>query len=324
MPAQITAGGSQRAGLRTAVLGTYRRQYEAQRDMLSKCMDLDFPSDSRSEYYFYWESAPHLGRWAYGGDLPFEGFRGIQFEVVNHRWAKGISWQADDEADDQTRDLINQARGLGQSAANLDERVFFQICNGSTDSELLPTVPNAPDGSATFLAGSRFGFATGNSNSVTGGAPTTAALARVAYFEALEAVASFQDTKSQPLHSVSVTGGTVVCIGNPADADAVMGGFKRSELVQGTQAGVSDEIRGDGRVVETWINQLATASQLLFFWAEAPVKAVFSQLREPLSEAAATDANSDRAREADEHYIRFKMRKGFGAALPTAAMEMTA
>jgi len=323
MPAQITAGGSQRAGIRTAVLGTYRRQYEAQTERLSQCMDLDFPSDTRSEFYFYWEAAPHLGRWGYGGELPFEGFRGIQFEVSNHRWAKAISWQADDEADDQTRDLINQARGLGQSAATLDERIFFQIINGTADNELLPTVPNAPDGTAVYNAADAVRFGVTDGNLVEDiAAPTTAAGCRSNYHGVIGRFADFQDTKGQPHFDPGVVEGPLVWIGNTAQSGAILGAFMREERVADSSAGVSDEIRGAGRTVIPWITQRATADEANCFLTNAPVKAVFSQLREPLAEVAATDANSDRARESDENYIRFKMRKGFGAALPLATCKV--
>jgi hypothetical protein len=294
--------------------------YESLLPRLAIAMGLDFPSDKRSEYYFYWESAPHMARWAYGNDMSEEAFRGIQFEVTNHRWAKAISWQSDDRADDQTSSLMDHARGLGESAALLDERVLWQIIEGSTDRELLPSIPNAPDGISLHsgISTTRFGAgADGNTVDVT--AVTTDQTARDAFWEMLGRARLFQDIQGQPLLDPSVLDGPKMIAYHPDDEPHFAGAFLR-ELVDTGSAGVSNEIKAAGHQVTLWTTSRCANTHYIMF-IDALIKAVFSQLREGMQEVVATAQNSDVARQQDEESIRFKVRKGYGVALPYASVE---
>lgn len=326
MPATVTAGASFRAGLRSELLGTYKRMYESIRPRLEVAMGLDFPSDKRSEYYFYWESAPHMARWAYGNDMSEEGFKGIQFEVLNHRWAKAISWQSDDRADDQTRSLLDHARGLGESAALLDERVLWQIIEGTTDAQLLPTIPNAPDGTALHSGSGNARFGETNGNTTVVALATTDATARTGFWTAIGQMRGFQDIQGQPLLDPGAIDGPKLIAFEPGAEDSFTQAFLR-ELVNdgGTAgAGASNEILAAGHKVTLWSTQRCATTHHIVFLGGAIIKSVFSQLREGMGEVVATNQNSDLARQRDEESIRFKVRKGYGVALPYATMEWAA
>lgn len=323
MPAEIAAGASFRGDLRNEVLTTYRRQYQVIQDRLSLAMALDFSSNKRSEFYFYWEAAPHIGRWAYGDTLPFEGFQGIQFEVQNHRWAKGISWFTDDREDDTTGSLMQQARGLGESAAWLDERVLFQFLNGSTDLDLVPSIPNAPDGLPIHSTTARFGSA----DNSTAGTIADETNNRAAFWLVMNLWRTMEDGNSQPLLDPNVIDGTKLVIFDSSIEDAFAATFRREQIAVdlGTEgAGASDEIRGAGHKVILWsTSRVETATEAFYFLGESQLKAVFSQLRSQLQEDTANASNSDIGRIEDKEYLRFKMRKGFGVALPYATVQIT-
>jgi len=318
MPAPVVAGASFRAGIRSEVLATYQRQYAGIQAQLGGAMTFDVPSDKRSEFYFYYESAPHIQRWIYGEAVPEKGFRGIQYEVINRRWGEAITWQADDEADDQTRSLVSHAQGLGQSAAFLDERVFFQIIREDTaDVALLPSIPNAPDGNAIWFA-TRFGATSGNL--MTGTGVATAAAVRTDYWAIREQFKLFQDTEGQPLFDSSVTDGPALVIYGAANEEVFAEAFLR-EIIQGTSAGISDEIRASGKTPVLLSTQRITDNDWWAFMSNARIKAVMGQTRESIREDRATEANSDIARKFDERSIRFKMRKGYGINLPTGGIK---
>ena len=323
MPAPVMAGQSFRAGLRNEVLGTYRRQYEGLRNVLESLAMLDRPSDKRSEFYFYYESAPHLQRWIYGESVPESGFKGIQYEIINRRWGGAITWQADDAADDQTRSLISQAQELGRSAAGLDERVLMQIVREATDSKLLPSIPNAPDGAAIWntTAGGSNRFGATNGNLITGGGVASAAAIRTDYWKARQQFNLFQDTEGEPLFDGAITDGSALLVYGAANEEVFTAAFLR-EIIQGTSAGISDEIRASGKTPRLRSTQRITDNDWFVILDVPQIKPTLVQVREPIQEARATEQNSDIARKFDEHSMRFKMRKGYGVNIPYAGVKI--
>lgn len=340
MPSPVVAGRSFIPGLRAELLGTYRRMYEGQRDRLGRVMNLDLPSTRRTEFYFFWQSAPHMVRWAYGENMSEGGFKGVRFNITNVRWGRAISWQADDRADDQTNSLLQQARGLGESAALLDERVFFQILQGTTDGDLLTDssgttpgneetsggVPNAPDGQSLFSttndgSAARFGATGGNlltGTAITAG-PTEATM-RADYWAVREQFGLLQDTQGQPLFGSQVLEGEAVFILAADNWEIATQAFQRS-IIPVSSAGVSSELEAIGLTPTIWPSQRITTDDYFTGLASVPNRAVFSQSREGITEVIATMQNSDLARQSDEESIRFKVRKGYGVGEPYALIQ---
>ncbi len=330
MPSPVTAGRSFIPGLRSDALSTYRRMYDIQREKLSAVMQIGLPSTRRTEFYFFWRSAPHIIRWAYGRPLPFKGFHGVRFNVTNVRFAMGIAWFADDRADDQTQSLVSQARQLGDSAALHEERVFFQMMLGSTDDDLLAAagsdpgnedsdggIPNAPDGAALFsAANARFGAARGNliaGTAVTAG--ITEATFRADYFSAREQFGLFQETEGQPLFNPSLVESKATLIFNMSNWNVAAAAFQRSVIPE-SSAGVSSEIMAAGLAPDLWPTQRLTTDDFAVGLTGPEMKAVFSQHREEFQEVMATDQNSDITRIEDKEFMRFKLRSGFGVNEP--------
>ena len=340
MPSPVVAGRSFIPGLRSELLGTYRRMYEAQRERLARVMNLDLPSTKRTEFYFFWQSAPHMVKWAYGEQMSEGGFKGVRFNITNVRWGRAISWQADDRADDQTNSLLDQARGLGQSAALLDERVLFQIMQGTTDADLLSDaggdpgnestaggVPNAPDGQALFSTtsdGSAARFGATGGNLLTGSALTTGPLEasmRTDYWAVREQWGLMQDTEGQPLFNSQDLEGEVVFALAADNWEIATQAFQRSVIPVAAGsggAGVTDELGARGLTPTIWPTQRITTDDFYSALASVGNRAVFSQSREGINEVIATMENSDIARQSDEESIRFKLRRGYGVAEPYA------
>ena len=171
----VIAGEAFAAGLRTEFLNLYERRYKAVQERLSRLMRLNIPSTRNEEDYFYYESAPHVKRWVRGDEMATKGFKGVKWTVPNYEWAEGVSWHFADRQDDQTKNLVDHARGLGESYALLQERIFFQLLQGETDPDLLPyaATMTATDGATLFSAThgdttDRFGVSGGNTLTGTG------------------------------------------------------------------------------------------------------------------------------------------------------------
>lgn len=330
MPQPILAGATFAAGILAQALGTYRQQYQVMKNRLGGCMELDYPSTRREEIYAYYETAPYLTRW--GNEQMSTGtFKGVRFTVLNHRWAKAVEWNAADAADDQTPGgLMAQARQIGQNAAMLDERLFFQVLTGTTDTDLLPSAtPNAPDGVALYSAtdgtgAARFGVSGGN---IVTGNVTSAIQCRTAYWTALGQFRNFQDTQGQPLHDEAVIDGPKILIYGAANEQIFRESFIQNQVAGQAMTGAtpsssstdiaasSNLIQDSDQVPSLWSTQRISDNDSFLFLQNSPIKAIFSQLREPLREQVATMDNSDIARSSGRESVRFWLRKGLGVNL---------
>lgn len=328
----ILAGSSFAAGILAQAIGTYRRMYVTLTERLSGCMQIDIPSTRRQEIYAYFESAPYLARWPIGEGMESGTFKGVRYTATNHRWAKAIDWNFDDAQDDQTNSLMTQARQVGTNAAMLDERVFFQILLAGTDADLLPSVPNAPDGVAMASTASRFGVSSGNS---AAGDVTSGNVIRSKYWSALSTFRRMQDTQGQPLHDETVIDGKKLLIYDATDELPFQEAFIQNQVAgvampntapdADTQIAATSNVVQDANQIPTlWSTQRIEDSSYHVFLADSLIKPVFSQLREPLREQVATFDNSDVARDKGIESVRFWLRKGFGVNLPYSYFRLAA
>jgi len=327
----VLAGATFAAGILAQALGTYKQQYEVSKNRLGGCMEIDYPSTRREEIYAYMTTPPFLNRWPVGQNMEMGTFKGVRYTCLNHRWAQSVSWNASDAADDQLNSLLLTARQIGQNAAQLNERLFFQVLTGTTDTDLLPSAtPNAPDGVALYSAtdgpgGARFGVSGGN---IVTGNVTSAIQCRTAYWTALGQFRNMQDTQGQPLHDEAVIDGPKILIYSAANEQVFREAFIQNQVAGQAMTGAtpsasstdiaasSNLIQDSDQVPSLWSTQRISDNNSYLFLENSPIKAIFSQLREPLREQVATMDNSDIARDSGVESVRFWMRSGVSPNLP--------
>lgn len=323
----LLQGDALRGDIRTEFLDTLRRRAD-QAVRLPELMELGVPSTQRVERYFYWESVPIPVRWRRGDDMPAQGIRSRSYQVENFTWARAIDWHEDDADDDQTGSLVGQGRALADEFALLPERVAFQLLLSSSDPDLLPSVPLAPDGVALFSAtdgsgAARFGIAGGNIISGTGVA--TSGAIRTDFFSAIQRIMQFQGTNGEPFHAENVADQGFLVVYGVQNEQVFREAFgQRTVLENGTgSAGVSNIILEGGLKIRLWSTARLTGNNDWFVTALGyDVKPLFRQVRLQITTDEQNRSNSDRSRDTRMNRFQAFARFGFGVNLPIGTIQV--
>tara|TARA_Y100000310_G_scaffold334113_1_gene413079 strand:- start:5374 stop:6384 length:1011 start_codon:yes stop_codon:yes gene_type:complete len=324
---QIVSANTLTAGIRADFADAYRQSYEGVAARLSSVMDLGIPSDKLTEIYAYFQSAPYPRLWTRGQGIPADAFGSVQFSVTNRDWAIRIEWHENDREDDLTRSLMERAREAGRNFATLPERIFFQLLlNDSSNTELLPAIPNAPDGAAMYATtdsggSARFGIT--NGNLLTGTGIASSAAVRNDFFGAVEQMRGFQDTEGQPLWSDSILDRGFSVVFGVHNWQVFAEAFQQGRTLAAattaqSNAAVTNIIMESGLNIDLWPTQRIPSSDDDFFVFSkgAPHKPVFQQMRRALRESYGNMDNSDSARETKIEHVQWDSREGYGLMLP--------
>lgn len=316
-------------GLRADFISAYDAAYQGMYAELSKIADLEKPSDKRTEIYAYFNASPHPKFWPSGAPIPEDTYDSVQFSCTNLKWGLRVNWKTEDQEDDQIGGLFQRVRDTGTHFGLLDERVIFQMLLGTTDSDLLPFIPNAPDGVGLFSAvdgagNARFGATGGNIVAGAGiGSPQDV---KTSIYRALVRMGLFQDGRGQPMWGSALMKSEIVLVYAMANDEVVRTAVETSLMAQAIQNIAATENVG-GAAIENILKkggfrfiltptQRITDNYIRVFATAAPHKPFFVQKRTGLEETIATRENSDQVRTTDNAYAQWRTRKGYGLFLP--------
>jgi len=328
----VMSGPALVAGLRADFADTYMISYEAAKARLADAMQFGIPSDKLEEIYGYYETAPYPRRWPRGEKISSKPMGSKQFRVINYDYGRRIEWHENDRQDDQTKTLFDQARSLGSHFATLGERIFYQIIQAVADPDLLPTIPNAPDGAALYSAtdgasADRFGVSGGNI--VSGYAVTSGATVRAGFYQGAERIRQFKDTEGQPLWPDDVVDQGYTLFFGVHQWLVYAEAFKQTLSAVGLpsdagNAAVTNIVLENGLKVDLVPTQRITGDECYLFLKGSKKKAIFQQIRQPLREAYATMDTSDQVRDSKQEYIQWDVREGYSVALPYQTVRLNA
>lgn len=318
----IQSNAALTAGLRATLNTTYKQNYDGVLKNLADVVALDLPSDKRTEIYALHRTMPYPAHWRRGDAIPVEATDTLSYQLTNLRFGKGIEWEEDDRKDNQIADLFTEAQQLGANFASLPSRMFAEVLAGS--ASLLPNIPNSPDGAALFSAtdgasAARFGVSGGNI--ITGTGVASAATIVTDFFSAVVRQSQFLNTKGQPYFEPDVSTESYTVYFGVANTKFFTEAFV-SLRPQGSSAAPSNIIIANGVTVRLVPTQRITDNDWYVFRADSPVKAVFTQLREGLTQRVQTPDNSDKARTTAVEGVYFKWRGAIGVNVPFAAVKV--
>lgn len=107
--------------------------------------------------------------WQSGDGLPWQSMDDFSHTVLVKRFARGIPWDQDDEADDQLQTIEPRVQDLAKQFANIPNRMAQDMLTGVAG--IFSTVPTSYDGAVLISSSTRFGSATGQTVTGTGMTP---------------------------------------------------------------------------------------------------------------------------------------------------------
>lgn len=312
------------AGIRAEFSDTYSRSYGGVQERLSSVAEF-IPSDKRTERYAYYESAPHWSIWNDGANIRSKSFKDATWTVSNRSFGIRVEWNRDDRRDDQTKSLLTRVKDAATSGPLLHERVIFQMMTGATDTDLLPSVPNAADGSALYSSSTRFGASSGNL--LTGSGVAAGPAIVTDFFSVMSQFASFQDTEGQPLWDPSVLDGGVVIYFKPANEKVFTEAFLQtihSYANSTSNAGVSNVIQAAAKKVTLVATPRVTDNDWYAFLRQPTRKPFIVQERDPVTEKIVMyDDSMDAGVLASKvEFAQWDARFGYGIATPYATIKV--
>jgi hypothetical protein len=330
----ILSGSTLAAGIRDDFDATYQPSFDGTLKMLAGVMQMDVPMNHRTETFAMHETMPYPDNYDEGNEaIPEEVTGSKSFTSTARSYGKRVAWRRIDRVDNKIGDLRAKAQMLGNHFASLDARAFIDLLLATTTT--IPAVPNAPDGAALFsttdgASAARFGVTGGNI--VTGTGVATSAQVQTDFFGALDRFAQFQDIKGQPYYEADAGAASYIIYAASVDRETFTQALKAQVVHSvsvgtdttdpGTGAGVSNVIIASGEQVTIVFTARLATGDWYIFRSDAPVKAVFSGVREPLRSAEATEDNSDEARNSGREYVQWSVRKSHGVNVPFAAIKV--
>jgi len=287
-----------------------------------------YPSknNARTETFVILEDAPPFKRWDEAAPRQFGTFSDLSFDVEILKWQNAIEWARIDEEDFLSRGTLKQrCAQAGKKAALLDIEVFFQMVQGLTDADRLPSVPNAADGQALFSASRALFGASGNV--VTGSGITTVAGIRNSFFEAREVLDGLVDTHGDLYHNDSAIDSGVVLLFGRKHEERVSETFEAKVIAQGG-AGVENIVSTVSRFgnVTLWPTSRIATDDMYLILKDYPYPPIFALERPDLGDLEqiyVDERNSDYCRENDKRQIVHRFRRGYGISLPLAAVKIS-
>jgi hypothetical protein len=330
----VESGSTLTPGLRTDFWDTYEPMYKGVKEELSQLMKMDVPSNKLTELFGYYLAAPHPVIWKRGQVATHKAFKAVQFSIQNRDWVIGTDWHLNDEADDQTQSLRGRVMDTAEHMSMLDERVLFQMLQDASDTELLESIPNAPDGAPLYSTtdgegGDRFQVTDGNV--ITGGDISTSDIIREYCFDAKNRFLRFKDGQGQPLFQPKMVDEGLVLVANIDNSKVISEAFKQARTigilknVAGTEnvaaAAVSNIILDSGLQVKLWLTSRVTNDNLYFFLQSPRAKKPFFKLlRQEVREVTYDMTNDGHAKRTKEVGMQWDARYGYGIMLPYATV----
>ena len=292
-------------------------------------------SNKANEDFATMESLPLPRIWNKNEARTWTSIKDLYINIVNRKWQGAISWSIEDEEDAQVQSIPDKARMLGQRFAELDERIAIQLIESGTDNLLLPSIPNAYDGSALVSTSTRFGVSGGNQ--VTGSGVSTVNAIVTDLYAVKKKFRQMQDTEGQPFYQSEDVSFKNFRIIAPEEIEEVLTRALSTKMMpaSGTFSDASNNLSNasvdnpifvkDGDLLnQVYFTQRLSDVNDYYIYLDVPfVKPLVILDRVPLSVIEYKPGTSDWGGDYDMKGVGFRMRRGYGVGAPQAFIKVS-
>lgn len=331
MPVSGPAAGTgvNRGAVHANFIATHQSEFDATAAKFGHAFEMETGDVGDVETFGYFEATPPAKIWPENEPRTYRTFKSNSFTVVTRRWQNGVEWKRTAKENDRTKSMTGVARQIGEEVSRIPRRVFFQMIRGSTDSDLLPVIGNAPDGAAIYSAtdgagAARFGVTGGNIASGAGVATSGAIVTD--FFKCAGRFLRFLNSESRQIFSESVLEGGLIVYFNPANMEVFESAFKGRMIANVAQtAGISNLIQDSAYKAELRPSAEITDNDWFVFLKNPPQGKkpfVWTDARPMTAVEYGRDTGNQRAIDLDVEGIAADSRWGFGPALPWSTIKV--
>ena len=307
-------------GLRSEFNDVFRVRGAQTRKQVGQIMAFN-DSDGAFEIYHGFEAPPVVQPWPRGQSRTRDSFGEISYYQANYDYNLAIEWHENDEADDQTGDLVNKARQSALRFAQLPLRALVEILGGTATLLAQQGIPKAYDGYDLFSAGGTTRFGVTNGNLVTGNGVGTVADVLNDYNVGMARIAAFKDnTNTETFWESSDLMKPLVIA--PYENKKVFEEAQKAKQthVNGGAIGASDNVWAGE--FDLWLEPRLTGSDWFIFLQNSEFKTFFQQERQALRDNLEDFSNSDRVRDTKIKAYMADWRGAWGVWVPQTAAKI--
>lgn len=310
-------------GLRAEFNDVFRQRGVEVRRQMSAVMGF-WGSDGAFEVYHGYDAVPLVTPWKRGESRSRSSFGEFTYYQANYDYNLALEWHGNDEADDQTGQLVPRARDGARRFSSLPLYAMVEILSGSaTDLLIEQGIPSAYDGNALFSSGtgSRFGVVGGNI--VTGAGVGDVASVLSSYNTGMARFAAFTDTtgnnNAKMWDSDALKKPLVVA---PYEHKAVFEQAQKAKQthINGGAIGAADNVWAGE--FDLWLEPRLSGEDWYIFLTASEFKAFFQQERQALQDNVDDFSNSDRTRDTKVKAVMWDWRGAWGIWVPQTAVKI--
>lgn len=340
MPDLMNAINLLTPGIRADFQEQFISTWKANQENYSGFVDFAKPSDGAYTIYGAWKSAPHATRWPRGTPRGSKGMDSVSYQVVNHDFKNGVTAHENDVKDARI-DAKKAAQAAGDNCARIPIKIFYQIDGAQTNVLLLPSLPNAPDGSPLHYAtdgngDDRFGVSGGNVKSGSGVASGSAIQAD--YAAGIVRAKSFLDTEGEPFFDDNLERMGITIVAGIDNYFVLKKAFEQdrtvvvvsSSGVEGATSSVVGATSPTNPIKDLGLtplriitNPYKTGNSWSMYFHAAPVKPIFQQIREAMNYTEVNRFNNSDCFQQKTVGWHWDWREGWGVNYPIGTVKIS-
>lgn len=307
-------------GLRTEFNDVFRVRGAQTQQQVGQIMAF-WDSDGAFEVYHGFEAVPTVKPWPRGDSRARDAFGEVSYYQANFDYNLTVSWHENDEADDQTGNLVQQARAGALRFAQLPLRATVEMLLGSATLLSQQGIPLAYDGNSLYSngGGARFGVTGGNL--VSGSGVGTVADVLANYNDGMARIATFKDTTGTETfwESSDLVKPLIVA---PYTHKKVFEEAQKAKQthVNGGAIGASDNVWAGE--FDLWLEPRLTGDDWFIFLQSSEFKTFFQQERMALRDNIEDFSNSDFARNTKIKSYMCDWRGAWGVWVPQTTVKI--